>query len=49
MTGWKRVASREPPIVSAGDLPELPIPKDLAVTRDFIETDGWVFPLSYVS
>ena len=36
-------------IVSAGDLPELPIPKHVAVTKDFIEIDGWVFPLSYVS
>ena len=36
-------------IVSAEDLPELPIPKHVAVTKDFIEIDGWVFPLSYVS
>jgi len=36
-------------IVSAGDLPELPIPKHAVVTKDFIEFDGWVFPLSYVS
>lgn len=36
-------------IVSAGDLPVLPIPKRVSVTRDQIEIDGWVFPLSYVS
>jgi len=30
-------------------LPELPIPKHVAVTKDFIEIDGWVFPLSQVS
>lgn len=36
-------------IVSAEDLPELPIPKHVVVTKDFIEIDGWVFPLSYVS
>jgi hypothetical protein len=36
-------------IVSAGDLPELPIPKQVEVTREFIDIDGWVFPLSYVS
>ncbi len=36
-------------IFSAGDLPELPIPIHVAVTKDFIEIDGWVFPLSYVS
>lgn len=36
-------------IVSVEDLPELPIPKHAAVTKDFIEFDGWVFPLSYVS
>lgn len=36
-------------VVSAEDLPILPIPKQVTVTRDQIEIDGWVFPLSYVS
>jgi hypothetical protein len=36
-------------IVSADDLPELPIPKHVEVTKDFIGIDGWVFPLAYVS
>jgi hypothetical protein len=36
-------------IVSAADLPRLPIPKHAVVTKDFIEFDGWVFPLSYVT
>jgi len=36
-------------IVSAEDLPELPIPKQVEVTKEFIDIDGWVFPLSYVS
>jgi hypothetical protein len=36
-------------IVSAKDLPRLPIPKHAVVTKDFIEFDGWVFPLSYVT
>ena len=36
-------------IVSAEDLPELPIPKHVEVRREFIDIDGWVFPLSYVS
>lgn len=36
-------------IVSAEELPELPIPKHVEVTKEFIEFDGWVFPLSYVS
>ncbi len=36
-------------IVSAEDLPILPIPKHAVVTKDFIEFDGWVFPLSHVS
>ncbi len=36
-------------IVSAADLPRLPIPKHAVVTKDFIEFDGWVFPYSYVS
>ena len=36
-------------IVSAEDLPVLPIPKQVRVTRDQIEIDGWVFPYSYVS
>ena len=36
-------------IVSAADLPRLPIPKHAVVTKDFIEIDGWVFPLPYVS
>jgi hypothetical protein len=32
-----------------GDLPELPIPKHVKVTKGLIDIDGWVFPLSYVS
>lgn len=36
-------------IVCAEDLPELPIPKHAVVTKDFLEIDGWVFPLAYVS
>ena len=36
-------------IVSVEDLPILPIPKHAVVTKDFIEFDGWVFPLSYVT
>jgi hypothetical protein len=36
-------------IVSADDLPTLPIPMHVVVTKDTIEFDGWVFPLSYVS
>ena len=36
-------------IVSVEELPELPIPKHVVVTGNFIEFDGWVFPLSYVS
>lgn len=36
-------------IVSAEDLPKLPIPRHVEVTKDFIDIDGWVFPLSYVS
>ena len=36
-------------VVSAGDLPMLPIPKRVVVTRDQIDIDGWVFPLSCVS
>jgi hypothetical protein len=36
-------------IVSAEDLPILPIPKHAVVTKDFIEIDGWVFPLAYVT
>lgn len=36
-------------IVSAEDLPILPIPRHAVVTKDFIEFDGWVFPLSYVT
>ena len=36
-------------IVSAEDLPILPVPKHAVVTKDFIEFDGWVFPLSYVT
>lgn len=35
-------------IISAEDLPELPIPKLAVVTKDFIEFDGWVFPISHV-
>ncbi len=36
-------------IFSAEDLPILPIPKQAVVTKDFIESDGWVFPLSHVT
>ena len=36
-------------IVSVEELPTLPIPQRVVVTRDAIEFDGWVFPLSYVS
>lgn len=36
-------------IVSAEALPILPIPRYAVVTKDFIEFDGWVFPLSYVT
>ena len=36
-------------IFSAEDLPILPIPKQAVVTKDFIEFDGWVFPLPYVT
>ena len=36
-------------IVSVHELPLLPIPAHVFVTRVFIEFDGWVFPLSYVS
>ena len=36
-------------IVSAEDLPTLPIPMHVVVNRDMIEFDGWVFPLSFVS
>jgi len=36
-------------IFCADDLPILPIPKQAVVTKDFIEFDGWVFPLSYVT
>lgn len=36
-------------VVSVEDLPILPIPRQAVVNRDFIEFDGWVFPLSYVS
>ena len=36
-------------IFSAEDLPILPIPKQAVVTKDFIEFDGWVFPLAYVT
>lgn len=36
-------------IFCAEDLPTLPIPKQAVVTRDFIEFDGWVFPLAYVT
>lgn len=36
-------------IVSAEDLPVLPIPKRVVVTRDQIDIDGWVFPLAYIS
>jgi hypothetical protein len=36
-------------IFSVEDLPILPIPKQAVVTKDFIEFDGWVFPLPYVT
>jgi hypothetical protein len=36
-------------IVSVEDLPVLPIPKHAVVTKDFIEFDGWVFPLPCVT
>ena len=36
-------------IFSVTDLPILPIPKHAVVTKDFIEFDGWVFPLGYVT
>ena len=36
-------------IVSAEELPTLPIPERVVVTRDAIEFDGWVFPFSHVS
>ena len=32
-------------LVSSEELPELPSPARVAVTRDFIEMDGWVFSL----
>ncbi len=36
-------------IIFAEDLPELPIPKHVEVTKEFIEFDGWMFPLQYVT
>jgi hypothetical protein len=36
-------------IFSAKDLPILAIPKHAVVTKDFIEFDGWVFPLTYAT
>ena len=36
-------------IVSAAELPTLPIPQRVVVTRDHIDIDGWVFPLAYIS
>ena len=36
-------------IVSAEELPTLPIPQRVVVTREQIDIDGWVFPLSYIS
>ena len=36
-------------IVFAEDLPTLPIPKRVVITREMIEFDGWVFPFSHVS
>jgi hypothetical protein len=36
-------------IVSAEELPELPIPKHVDMTKEFIEFDGWVFPLTHIT
>ncbi len=36
-------------IVFAEDLPILPIPKCVEVTKEFIAIDGWLFPLPYVT
>ena len=36
-------------VVSAEELPTLPIPQRVVVTRDQIDIDGWVFPSSYIS
>jgi len=36
-------------IVSAEELPTLPIPKRVVVTRDQIDIDGWAFPYSSIS
>lgn len=36
-------------IVSAEELPTLPMPQCVVVTRDHIDIDGWVFPLSYIT
>lgn len=36
-------------IIFAEELPVLPIPKQVEVTKDFIEFDGWMFPLPFVS
>lgn len=36
-------------IFSSEDLPFLPIPKHAVVTKEYIEFDGWVFPLAYVT
>lgn len=36
-------------IVSADELPELPMLRRVRVTSEFIEIDGWMFPLSFVT
>jgi hypothetical protein len=36
-------------IVSADELPELPMPRRVRVTNEFLEIDDWVFPLSFVT
>ena len=36
-------------IVSVEELPTLPIPQRVVVTREHIDIDGWIFPLSYIS
>lgn len=44
--GWNPAGGR---IVSLKDLPELPIPQRVVITRMAMEIDGWVFPFSNVS
>ncbi len=36
-------------ITSVEELPDLPIPWKVTVTREQLVIDGWVFPLAYVS